>query len=305
MMKEEYRMSEATYQSDCCHPPCGGGDEGDAKAGTRIVKLDDAQKASRLFGDWQETLIWSCLQNVMGSVYVDRMDTPASAMAVLGDFQFFAGEPNMAFLACEINGTSREFSIMVPQNESWSRMIENHYKGAAKKITRYALKKEPDAFDIGRLRRFVASLPQEYTLKMIDIDLYDRCRNESWSNDLASQYIDYPAYRELGLGVVAMHRDAIVSGASSYASYNGGIEIEIDTKAEYRRKGLATVCGAKLILECLDRDIYPSWDAHNAGSLALAEKLGYHFDREYIAYEVRERYHNQRHQALDHVNQIQ
>lgn len=45
-------------------------------------------------------------------------------------------------------------------------------------------------------------------------------------------------------------------------------------------------CGAKLILECINRNIYPSWDAQNKGSVELAEKLGYHFDKEYIAYEI-------------------
>ncbi|MCM1200726.1 MAG: GNAT family N-acetyltransferase [Bacteroides fragilis] len=61
---------------------------------------------------------------------------------------------------------------------------------------------------------------------------------------------------------------------------------KIDTKKEYRRRGLATVCGARLILECLDRGLYPSWDAQNPWSVVLAQKLGYHFDREYTAYEI-------------------
>lgn len=73
---------------------------------------------------------------------------------------------------------------------------------------------------------------------------------------------------------------------SSYSGYHGGIEIEIDTKEEYQRKGLAYICGAKLILECLERGWYPSWDAQNKWSVALTEKLGYHFDYEYEAYEI-------------------
>ena len=79
----------------------------------------------------------------------------------------------------------------------------------------------------------------------------------------------------------------MVSGASSYSRYKNGIEIEIDTKAEFRQKGLAYACGAKLILECLSRNLYPSWDAQNKISVALAEKLGYHYDHEYTAYEVK------------------
>ena len=64
------------------------------------------------------------------------------------------------------------------------------------------------------------------------------------------------------------------------------MEIEIDTKPEYRQLGLATVCGAKVILECLQRNLYPSWDAHDLRSVSLAEKLGYHLDHPYTAYEL-------------------
>ena len=75
-------------------------------------------------------------------------------------------------------------------------------------------------------------------------------------------------------------RDGVpVSGASSYSSYRDGIEIQIDTKREYRRKGLASISGAALILECLERGLYPSWDAQNKESVILAKKLGYHYDR--------------------------
>ena len=80
--------------------------------------------------------------------------------------------------------------------------------------------------------------------------------------------------------------EELVAGASSYSSYRGGIEVEIDTREDQRRRGLAYVCGARLILECCSRSLYPSWDAHNLWSVALAEKLGYHFDHSYTAYET-------------------
>lgn len=83
-----------------------------------------------------------------------------------------------------------------------------------------------------------------------------------------------------------MKNGELVSGASSYDFYKGGIEVEIDTRKDERQKGLALVCGAKLIMECLEQNLYPSWDAHNKGSLALVEKLGYKFDTEYADYEI-------------------
>lgn len=115
---------------------------------------------------------------------------------------------------------------------------------------------------------------------------YHMCRNNGWTRDLVSQYKDYETYKKLGLGVVILKDGEPVAGASSYSRYDKGIEIEIDTREDHRRKGLAYACGAKMIMECLKRDLYPSWDAQNKGSVALAEKLGYHFSHEYVAYEV-------------------
>ena len=47
---------------------------------------------------------------------------------------------------------------------------------------------------------------------------------------------------------------------------------------------LALSCGARLILDCLDRRLVPSWDAHNLPSVSLAEKLGYRLRAPYQAY---------------------
>ena len=38
--------------------------------------------------------------------------------------------------------------------------------------------------------------------------------------------------------------------------------------------------------EATEEELLCSWDAQNKWSVALAEKLGYHFSHEYVAYEV-------------------
>lgn len=250
------------------------------------VKVEDTKKVEHLFGHWQEALIWSCLQKVMGAVYADRPDDPRSAAAVLGDFTFFAGQPDSELVSWQSENGRRDFMILVPQSQEWENMLMDCYGSRAKRSVRYAIKKEADVFDRGRLLEAVHSLKPEYSLRMIDRELYDQCLSEPWSRDLVSQYEDYGMYERLGLGVAALKDGIPVSGASSYASYKGGIEIEIDTREDHRRKGLAYGCGARLILECLERGLYPSWDAHNKWSAALAEKLGYHFDREYPVVEI-------------------
>lgn len=237
-----------------------------------------------VFADWEETLIWSCLQGIMGEVYTN--DAEDAALAILGDFAFYAGKPREEVVRFKPKTCKNDFMIMVPQNTEWANLIERCYGDKAKKVTRYAIKKEPDVFDKKKLEQAVLNLPTGYELKLIEEAEYYFCQNGGWSEDLVSQYKDYETYKALGLGVVALKDGEPVAGASSYSTYDKGIEIEIDTREDHRRKGLAYACGAKLILECQKRDLYPSWDAQNLWSVALAEKLGYHFSHEYTAYEV-------------------
>lgn len=252
-----------------------------------IKKLTTTEKVSYIFNDWQETLIWSCLEGIMGTIYVNDIKNPVSAAAELGDFCFIAGRADKVFLSEVLLylKEGKSFMILVPQNEQWEQLIEK--SGChARKVVRYAIKKEPQVFDTEYLKSLVEALPSEYSLAMIDEMLYEQCKNTPWSRDLVSLFPTYEMYRRIGIGAAVLKDGIVVSGASSYSRYGNGIEIEIDTKEEFRRKGLATVCGAKLILECLKQNLYPSWDAQNKWSVALAEKLGYHLDYEYAAYEI-------------------
>lgn len=254
--------------------------------GKMIVEMLHTEKVKGLFENWEETLIWSCIQGVMGRIYADEKEHPKSAMAILGDFCFFAGEVKKELIAYKPEYCKNDFIIMVPKDADWSKAIEEVYGNKAKKVTRYAIKKEQDIFDVEKLEHIVNSLLDEYQCKVLDETDFMQCKKKDWAKDLVSQYESFQEFQKLGLGIVILKNGDIVAGASSYARYKEGIEIEIDTKESDRRKGLASVCGAKLILECLSRGLYPSWDAQNLGSVALAEKLGYHFSHEYTAYEI-------------------
>lgn len=237
-----------------------------------------------IFDSWAETIIWSCLQGVMGELHTNS--TEDAAMAILGDFAFFAGKPCEDLIRWKPENCKKDFIIMVPQNDEWAKLIEMYYGEKAKKVTRYAIKKESNIFDVEKLQQATLNLPEGYELKLLEEQEFHMCRSNEWANDLVSQYKNYDMYKALGLGVVVLLDGELVAGASSYSTYQEGIEIEIDTREDQRRRGLAYACGAKLVLECLKKGIYPSWDAQNKWSVALAEKLGYHFSHEYTAYEV-------------------
>ncbi|MCQ4823132.1 GNAT family N-acetyltransferase, partial [Eubacterium callanderi] len=95
----------------------------------------------------------------------------------------------------------------------------------------------------------------------IDGSLYSTLESEDWSRVLCSQFKDPQDYTQNGLGFVIIKNHEIIAGASSYTYYDNGIEIQIDTKQPYRRQGLARIVGSRLILECLQQNRCPSWDA--------------------------------------------
>lgn len=247
---------------------------------------ENLKKLNSLFEGWNETLLWSCLQGFMGTAWADNRTNPESAQIVIADFCFFAGKANELFVKNRPQSHKSDFVIMVPQNEEWAKLIEAEYGANATKVIRYAIKKEPEVFPVEKLKAMIEEVSKDYDIRLIDQNIFEATRASRWSADLCAQFESFDEYFEKGLGVAALYNGELVSGASSYTVYQDGIEIEIDTREDYRRKGLALACAAKLILECMDRGLYPSWDAQNKGSVALAEKLGYHFDKEYIAYEV-------------------
>lgn len=245
-----------------------------------VYVLEDTSKVERLFDGWQETLIYSCLQKVMGKIFVTDLENPVSAFAFVGILGFFAGAPDEELVKNKPEG----FVILMPQNEEWAKLIESVYPDA-RKVTRFAIRKDTK-FDVEKLKKNLEILPDGYELKNIDGEIYDLCLENPVTADFVSAFESKEKYLEDGMGAVILKDGKIVAGASSYTRYREGIEIEVDTIESERRKHLATVACSALILRCLDEGLYPSWDAQNMGSVHLSEKLGYEFDHEYIAYEV-------------------
>lgn len=254
-----------------------------------VYKVEDVQTISQLFTGWNETMIWTYLQGCMGEAFAVKTevsDLPTVAVIVVGGFCFFAGTPNEELISSVDETYKSDFYIMVPQNKAWEVAIYNVYKERATYCMRYALKKEEHNFDKVQLQAFANALQPPYEMKEIDAEIFTALQADPILQDLCGAFTDAKTFAKHGLGVVVYKEGEIVAGAATYTYYNGGIEIEIDTKDSERKKGLATACGAQLILNCFQKGIYPSWDAQNQISCHLAQKLGYVFDKEYPVFEV-------------------
>ena len=244
-----------------------------------LYELQDTAKVEKLFQNWEETMILSCLQKVMGRIIVTNPETPQSACAIVGCFHFYAGKPDPELI---LHRTG-DFVIMVPQNEAWAEEIEKKLP-KARRVIRYAMKHE-GGFDRNKLRTWVDEIPDGYILCPIDRALYDVCLQNRAMADLVAAFDGKEAYLRYGRGMVILKGTQIVSGASSYSRYREGIEIEVDTIEGERRRHLARSASAALILQCLEEGLYPSWDAQNLASVSLARQLGYELSYEYPAYE--------------------
>lgn len=99
-----------------------------------IHKLTHPERAGALFAQAQDTMILSCLQNVMGEIYADDPENPKSAMAVLGVFCFFAGEVNAELIAYKPDTYTIPFILMSADTSSLRAAIQAQYGERAKRL---------------------------------------------------------------------------------------------------------------------------------------------------------------------------
>jgi RimJ/RimL family protein N-acetyltransferase len=89
-----------------------------------------------------------------------------------------------------------------------------------------------------------------------------------------------------GFGFCAHDAGAIVCWCTAEYVSQGRCGIGIETVAEYRGRGFATVTASAFADHCVKRGVVPHWDAwsDNVPSVAVAEKLGFRKIESYSVY---------------------
>ncbi|MGZ9585829.1 GNAT family N-acetyltransferase [Paenibacillus marinisediminis] len=246
------------------------------------------RKLIPMFEHMPTMIMLSSLQGHMGTAWVDDLSNPTVAQVIVGVCIFYAGDPN-AEAAEELLLHLPEDSLVIVDSDEWKERIEAvHYqhKHSIEKLVRYAFKKDPAHLDRKHIQSFLSALPEGYELRKIDHSIASDPSLHKLSEDFTGQFNSIEDYLHRGIGYCILHEGQVVCGASSYSIYDHGIEIELATHPEHRRLGLATAATSALIVDCLDRGIYPSYDAANAVSAALAQKLGYILHGSYDTYYI-------------------
>ncbi|KAA0965714.1 GNAT family N-acetyltransferase [Sporosarcina sp. ANT_H38] len=247
------------------------------------LSKDLRKKLIPMFDGMDSTIILSCLQGHMGTTWVDDLENPTVAQITVGIFVFFAGNPTTK-TAEELLCNLSDYNLVIVNTEDWKKQIETVHKGSIEKFQRFKFYKNPEHLNKSHIQTLLSPLPEGYELKKIDAVIAKEASLHELSEDFTTQFNSIDDFINLGVGFVILNEGQVVCGATSFSIYDDGIEIEIATHPQHRRKGLATITASALILDCLDRGFYPSWDAANNESVKLAEKLGYIFKESYDTY---------------------
>lgn len=257
-----------------------------ALVSTWPIEPENTGAVSALFS-FEDGLIHAGLSG-MGQVWGNHPERPTVALVCLGDFLFLGGVPvhpmeGVHLLRKITNKPSNAWLVRgAPEWETSLRLWGNWKLGKHQRMAFF----HHTQFEKEKLQGMTKKLPEGVTLKNIDLPLYHVCMAQSWSQDFCSLYQDGEDFVKKGRGVVALRDSDLLSGASSYASYPGGIEIQVETREDQRCQGLAAACCAQLVLNCMDEGLDPSWDAANPTSTRLAKRLGYQEKGLYTVWEL-------------------
>ncbi len=228
-----------------------------------------------------DNIIDAVIQGYHGKLYADDLTNSKLAMVVCKDIVYIAGEINEDYK--EIILAHIPIGGELHVSEVWhDYLVRSGVK--LKKFTRYAM--DHQTINSHSLNTIIDHQPKDVEVVFIDEAIYHQLLEEPWGSSLVENFTDYKAFNKYALGYVVKKNHQIVSGTSSFAKFNGGLEIEVVTKRNHRQKGYAKLSAAYFIKTCLEKELIPHWDAANKVSVQLAKCLGYSFKRSYEVFEV-------------------
>ncbi len=241
------------------------------------VDASERRRLAELFqGITSSYLPDSVLDGAMGEAFTDSLENPHVAILEVPALKLsILGGDARHPLAAECVAKLPIPRLVMIRSKEWEQLLNGTHRGRLLRISRYACTSE--SLDLAHLKQLKSQLADDYRLERIDAGLAaelasDRC---AFAAEHMQNFDSPDDFVERGFGFCILHQGEIVSAATTYAICDRGIEIQIDTRKDHRRRGLALSAGAQLLIHSLERNLDPNWDADNQASVKLAKKLGY------------------------------
>ena len=227
-----------------------------------------------LFANHQRVrmVVEAILEGRFGVALADSEEEPSLAqLRLMTMFHVFGGDAEHP-LAREALGSLQK-GIVLLASDDWRELLFEIHGGRIMAQPRTALSSA--TLDVERLRALARRVPPGFQVQRIDADMARRMSGELEDQVTLHAFRSPEDFAERGIGFATLYGERIVCVATSFVVCSRGIEIQIVTHADFRRRGLATATSAALMAHCLEHDLEPEWDADNPESLKLAQKLGY------------------------------
>jgi GNAT superfamily N-acetyltransferase len=219
------------------------------------------------------------LKDTEARVFVDDGVAPQVALLCSVDgkgISFVGGDPNQVpglldfILASTKNPPQLQF-ISLP-SDSWRHIATSCSEARFFEFQRVSLTLD----DVTKIHGWQKRVPTGFSVHRIDQALSQQIRS-GWS-----QW--FPRARQFtsqDIGFCLVHGGCVVSLACGLP-VSDCMEITVETHEEFRGQGLASLCCAACVEECLRNSIKPLWSAgaNHKQSISVAKKLG--FDNEHF-----------------------
>jgi hypothetical protein len=240
-------------------------DKGDTR---KLYKIFDAFKWNYLPDAILEGTMGRALADDVDNPHVAVLEAPNLKLNILGGD---AGHPS----AREYIEQLPRMAALLFSSAGWEELVQSVHAGKMIARPRYAFTSEK--LDIEQIRTLGSQIPDGYRLAQMDLTLARRLGGEKgeFAEDHMANFGSPEDFIARGFGFCLLRGDEFASVATTFAICHRGIEIQINTREEHQRKGLAAVVAAQLIVHSLQNNLDPNWDAANETSAGLARKLGY------------------------------
>jgi hypothetical protein len=206
------------------------------------------------------------------TIKVDDLANPSAVQLQQGSFTVFAGSPDKQVATAFIEQLKTPCGIQ-PSPANWWQWIREAYPERTVIIQRFSFSHH----ELNRegLQALIDNHPLQHTLRKIDLPAAQLLCHDEWGKYHFMNYHSPEHFMEKSTGYCSMEDGRVAAACTAALVCSKGVELNIITHPDFRKKGLATLVAASLIVDVLEQGLIPHWDAATELSKNLALKLGY------------------------------